>query len=210
MVPLTPGKELLMLVHSMLPRSTVNGPGERAVVWLQGCDLRCAGCWNPSSHIFDESRNRPVEEVGAWILACPEIQGVTFSGGEPFQQAPELRLICEYLKVRQPSLSIGAFTGYTLSELVQGRWHWRTSGGGWTKGDARLFDQIRQFLDFAVCGRFRQAMACSNKSLCGSRNQEVAFFSDRYSQEDLEPQGYEVTISANGATAIITGFPPVD
>jgi len=199
-----------MLIHSMLPRSSVNGPGERAVVWLQGCDLRCAGCFNPSSHVFDRSRDRPVEEIGAWILACAGIQGVSFSGGEPFQQAPELLLICEYLRVRRPTLSIGVFTGYTLSELVQGRWHWRTSDRGWTNGDARLFDQIRRFLDFSVCGRFRQAAACNDKPLCGSRNQEVVFFTDRYSPQDLEPQGYEVTISENGATAIITGFPPVD
>lgn len=199
-----------MLIHSMLARSRANGPGERAVIWLQGCDLRCVGCFNPSSHVFDSSRNKPVEEVGAWILACPGIQGVTFSGGEPFQQAPELRLICEHLIVKRPNLSIGVFTGYTLSELVQGRWHWRTSDGGWTRGDARLFDQIRQYLDFAVCGRFWQAMACNDKPLRSSRNQEVVFFSERYSQQDLEPQGYEVTISENGATAIITGFPPVD
>ena len=110
----------------------------------------------------------------------------------------------------EAALSIGVFTGYTLSELVQGRWHWRNSDGGWTKGDARLFNQIRQFLDFAVCGRFRQAMACNNKPPCGSRNQEVVFFSDRYSEQDLQPQGYEVIISENGATAIITGFPPVE
>ena len=42
-----------MLVHSMLRRSAVNGPGERAVIWLQGCDLGCRGCWNPTSHAFD-------------------------------------------------------------------------------------------------------------------------------------------------------------
>jgi anaerobic ribonucleoside-triphosphate reductase activating protein len=212
MGPLRPERHHLMLVHSMLPLSTVNGPGERAVVWLQGCDLRCAGCWNPSSHIFDtgHDRRRPVEEVGAWILACPGIEGVTFSGGEPFQQAPELRQLCEYIRARKPALSIGVFTGYTLRELVQGHWHWRNRDGGWTDGDARLFTEIRQFLDFAVCGRFRQPMACTDKPLCGSRNQEVVFFSDRYSQQDLQPQGYEVTISENGATAIITGFPPVD
>jgi anaerobic ribonucleoside-triphosphate reductase activating protein len=194
----------------MLPRSAVNGPGERAVVWVQGCDLRCAGCWNPSSHVFDDNCHKPVEEVGAWILACPGIEGVTFSGGEPFQQASELQLLCEYLRVRQPALSIGLFTGYTLTELFQGRWHWRTSGGAWSRGDGRLFDQIRQFLDFAVCGRFRHAMACSDKPLCGSRNQEVVFFSSRYSHRDLEPQGYEVMIGENGATTIITGFPPVE
>jgi len=47
-----------MLVHSMLPRSTANGPGERAVVWFQGCDLRCSGCWNPRTHGFDMSRDK--------------------------------------------------------------------------------------------------------------------------------------------------------
>jgi anaerobic ribonucleoside-triphosphate reductase activating protein len=67
-----------MWVHSLLPRSTVNGPGERAVVWFQGCDLGCRGCWNPSSHSFELGRDRPVEEVGAWILSRAGIEGVTF------------------------------------------------------------------------------------------------------------------------------------
>jgi hypothetical protein len=121
MASLRPERHHLMLVHSMLPLSAINGPGERAVVWLQGCDLRCAGCWNPSSHIFDtgHDRRRPVEEVGAWILACPGIEGVTFSGGEPFQQAPELRQLCEYIRKRKPALSIGVFTGYTLGEVTR-------------------------------------------------------------------------------------------
>jgi hypothetical protein len=99
------------------------------------------------------------------------------------------------------------FTGYTLREFEQGRWHRRNTDGGWINGDARLFTQIGQFLDFAVCGRFWQPIACTNKPLCGSRNQEVVFFSDRYSQQDLQPQGYEVTISENSVTAISTGFP---
>ena len=46
-----------MLIHSMLPRSAVNGPGERAVVWFQGCDLHCRGCFNPASHPFDRDRD---------------------------------------------------------------------------------------------------------------------------------------------------------
>jgi hypothetical protein len=51
-------KEGAMLIHSKLPRSAVNGPGERVVLWLQGCDLRCRGCWNPSSHAFDRTRDK--------------------------------------------------------------------------------------------------------------------------------------------------------
>ncbi|MGH9671803.1 MAG: 4Fe-4S cluster-binding domain-containing protein [Bryobacteraceae bacterium] len=46
----------------MLPRSTVNGPGERAVVWFQGCNLSFRGCCNQSSHAFDRSRN--------WTMFC--------------------------------------------------------------------------------------------------------------------------------------------
>jgi len=198
-----------MLIHSMLPRSAVNGPGERAVVWFQGCDLRCHGCFNLASRPFDRNRDKPVDEVAEWILSCHAIEGVTFSGGEPFQQAADLRQLCEYIKLRRPDISIGVFSGYTLRELVQGQWRWRSSdSGAWVKGDIALFEQIRHFLDFGVFGRFRQTMACNDKPLCGSRNQEVVFFSDHYSPSDLEPQGYEVTISGDGGSAIITGFPP--
>src|SRR5271156_4104670 len=80
-------KEGAMLIHSKLPRSAVNGPGERAVLWLQGCDLRCRGCWTPPSHAFDRTRDKPVDQLGEWILSCSGVEGVTFSGGEPFQQA---------------------------------------------------------------------------------------------------------------------------
>jgi len=38
-------------VHSFLEVSSVNGPGQRAVIWLQGCSLGCPSCWNPSTHL---------------------------------------------------------------------------------------------------------------------------------------------------------------
>src|SRR5215469_3375645 len=101
-----------MLVHAMLPCSAVNGPGERAVVWFQGCDLRCRGCFNPATHHFNGERDKPAEEVGEWILGCLGIEGVTFSGGEPFQQASDLHRLCEYIRLRRPDLSIGVFSGY--------------------------------------------------------------------------------------------------
>ena len=105
--------------------------------------------------------------------------------------------------MRPANLSIGVFTGYRLCELTGGRWLWRSAeGDGCTGGNVRLFDQIRELLDFGVFGRFRKTMACSDKPLCGSRNQEVVFFSDRYSQLDLEPQGYEVTITEQDVITI--------
>lgn len=198
-----------MLVHSMLPRSAVNGPGNRTVVWFQGCDLRCRGCFNPATHAFDRDCEKPVDEIADWILGCDGIEGVTFSGGEPFQQAGDLCRLCEYIKLRRPEFSIGVFSGYTLQELVSSRWHWKASDTtAWIKADPALFEAIKRFLDFGILGRFRQTMACSDKALCGSRNQEVVFFSNRYSSCDLMPHGFEVTISEDGGSTIVTGFPP--
>ena len=42
-----------MLLHAFLPASRANGPGLRAVVYFQGCNLNCAGCWNFLTHSFD-------------------------------------------------------------------------------------------------------------------------------------------------------------
>ena len=41
-----------MLLHAFVPASRANGPGLRAVVYVQGCSLQCAGCWNPDTHKF--------------------------------------------------------------------------------------------------------------------------------------------------------------
>ena len=41
-----------MNIHSIIPNSAVNGPGNRFVIWTQGCSLNCIGCWNPKTHSF--------------------------------------------------------------------------------------------------------------------------------------------------------------
>lgn len=196
-----------MLVHATFPLSTVNGPGNRAVVWLQGCTLGCEGCWNPQSHAFLQQRCWPVEKVAEWILSCKEIEGVTFSGGEPMQQADELLELCRRIKSRRPEFSLGIFSGYTLPELETGRWKFRNKSGEWKPGNPQLFARIHAFLDFGIFGRFNRNMAGTDKPLCGSRNQNVFFFSDRYFESDLEPQGYEINFAEDGQMVTITGFP---
>ena len=81
-----------MLIHGFVAHSQVNGPGVRAVVYCQGCNLGCASCWNPAAHAFT-GLSREVEDVADQIAAAHrthEIDGVTFSGGEPMQQASDL------------------------------------------------------------------------------------------------------------------------
>jgi anaerobic ribonucleoside-triphosphate reductase activating protein len=99
-----------------LAKSTVNGPGTRAVVWVQGCPIRCDGCFNPGFLPFSGSRNVPVQRIAAKILAINGIEGVTFSGGEPFAHAAPLAELGRELK--RQGLSIATFSGYPLEYIA--------------------------------------------------------------------------------------------
>lgn len=198
-----------MKVHATLSSSEVNGPGPRAVVWFQGCSLACPGCWNPETHAFALGTDTSPAELVDWILSCTNIEGVTFSGGEPFQQAIDLLHVCELLKQSRPAFSLGIFSGYSIRELEAGRFQYRRAGvPTWLRGSAFLYQQIRTHLDFGIFGRFTKALYTSEKPLCGSKNQDVVFFSDRYSAKDLQPQTIEILISEDGMDATFTGFPP--
>lgn len=193
-----------MLVHAIVPGSRVNGPGLRAVLWLQGCLLHCPGCWNMATHRFDLSRNQSVTEIVARSLACHEIEGVTFSGGEPMQQAGDLLALIQQVRQKMPELSFGMFSGYTEGELDQGRYFiWRSE----LEREERkaLWHAIRSFMDFAVLGRFNRLEPCA-QPLRTSRNQVLRLFSRRYQESDFAEQAIEIQIDDVGR-AEITGFP---
>jgi anaerobic ribonucleoside-triphosphate reductase activating protein len=81
-----------MLLHAFIPASRANGPGLRAVVFFQGCTLACRGCFNPETHSF-AGTEVTVDAVAEQVIRTREehgVEGVTFSGGEPMQQAPAL------------------------------------------------------------------------------------------------------------------------
>lgn len=95
--------------------SEVNGPGCRAVVWVQGCLLHCPGCFNPASWAFEDNQLVTVDDLVARIVANPHNQGVTFSGGEPFWQAAALAQVAA--RVKAQGLNVMSFTGFTLETL---------------------------------------------------------------------------------------------
>lgn len=196
-----------MLIHSKLAQTEVNGPGRRAIVWVAGCTLACAGCWNQETWAFDDTKSVPAVAIAEWLSQQPGIEGITFSGGEPLQQAGQLYVVFSRLRELRPDLSIGIYTGYTLKELEEGRYRWRReSDAEWEHGTPELWAEIRKHLDFAVMGRFNQAKLSIDKPMCGSSNQDVVFFSDRYTEKDLKPQAVEVHINPDGLVQI-TGFP---
>src|SRR5437763_9558011 len=93
-----------MLIHGFVSGSRVNGPGLRAVVYFQGCKLGCKNCWNPTTHTFTGDE-RNIAEVTDLVLSAHQeraLEGVTFSGGEPMQQADDLLALMESLRDQLP------------------------------------------------------------------------------------------------------------
>lgn len=194
-----------MLIHGFVAHSLVNGPGVRAVVYLQGCNLGCANCWNPATHAF-VGPPRGVQDVAEQVAAAHQtrvIDGVTFSGGEPMQQALDLLDLIRLLKRTRPELSIGMYSGYTEHELESGRF-W-TQLGIAQEARRRIWEDIKQHLDFAVLGRFVAARP-STLPLRTSANQVLRLLGDRYREEQFKPLEFEVHIEAQGLVQI-TGFP---
>ena len=77
-------------VAAFLPRSLVNGPGVRTVLWVQGCPFACPGCCNPDFRPVAGGRSMSLTEAARLLLDESDIEGITFSGGEPFSQAAAL------------------------------------------------------------------------------------------------------------------------
>lgn len=193
-----------MLVHARQDNSSVNGPGRRAVLFIQGCRLGCEGCWNPRTHALI-GENFGVDELARWIVHCRErsvISGVTFSGGEPMHQAPELLALTRTARAATPDLSLAMFSGYSERELDDGSY--------WTLAETdsilrrSVWQELRSHLDFAVLGRFNNQQRTA-EPLRTSRNQVLRLYSPRYSEADFGPPEVEVTIDSELVS--ITGFP---
>lgn len=194
-----------MLIHGFVAHSRVNGPGIRAVVYFQGCNLRCAGCWNPATHAF-VGPSREVQDVAKQVAAADRtlaIDGVTFSGGEPMQQALDLLNLILLLKRTRPELSIGMYSGYSERELEGGRF-WTRDGIG-IEARHHVWTEIKRYLDFAVLGRF-VAERPSQLPMRTSANQVLRLFNNSYRVEHFKPLEFEVHIEAQGLVQI-AGFP---
>ncbi|HWR40106.1 MAG TPA: 4Fe-4S single cluster domain-containing protein [Patescibacteria group bacterium] len=147
---------------AFVERSMANGPGCRAVIWVQGCHRRCPGCFNPAMLDFVGGQMIDVSELARQILAIDGIEGITLSGGEPLTQAGPLAQLAESLQ--RQGLNVVLFTGYDAKELAV-----------LTDPDQR---QLLAAVDLAVAGPYRQELP-SRCYLCGSDNQELVFLSER-------------------------------
>ena len=89
-------------IHSLQSLGTVDGPGIRFVVFMQGCNLRCGCCHNPDTWALDGGTEYTPEQILQKVLRCKEYfgetGGITISGGEPLLQSEfcyELFSLCK-------------------------------------------------------------------------------------------------------------------
>lgn len=109
------GEQTLRIFRREAP-VTVLGPGRRAVVWVQGCPFACKGCIVPESWPAAGGMDVPVSELADWILGQEALEGVTFSGGEPMEQADALTTLVDRVRPHA-DLGVVCYTGFRLEAL---------------------------------------------------------------------------------------------
>ncbi|MGK7933765.1 MAG: 4Fe-4S single cluster domain-containing protein [Microcystaceae cyanobacterium] len=179
-------------IMGYVDKSEVNGPGCRAVVWVQGCPRECQGCFNPESWSFEINQLISVDELAEKILSNSDNTGVTFSGGEPFWQALSLSKLAKTLKSH--GFNVMSFSGFTLEQLQSSA----------APPHANL---LLKELDILVDGAFVESLAIhSPESSVSSRNQRIHVFNpDFKDQINWASDQIEIHILKDGSR-IFTGF----
>ncbi len=136
--------------------SIVDGDGIRFTIFTQGCPHNCEGCHNPQTHDFNGGTVADTDELLEKIKENPLLDGVTFSGGEPFCQAHELAVMGK--KIKSLGLNITTYTGYTFEEL-------------YTNRDKNHWGELLAVTDILIDGRFILALKDWTIKFRGSSNQ---------------------------------------
>ena len=86
-------------IYNIEQENYVNGTGCRYVLWVQGCSLGCKECWNKDSWNNKLNILKSVDEIFNEIQKLQnDIDGVTFTGGEPFEQVEQLSILAKMIK----------------------------------------------------------------------------------------------------------------
>jgi anaerobic ribonucleoside-triphosphate reductase activating protein len=138
---------------------TTLGPGRRLGIWLQGCSIRCAGCISADTWAFGSGAievSMLVNDLEPWLAEC---EGITVSGGEPFDQCDALVDLLRAIK-GAVNTDVLIFSGYSLEKLQPS------------------LVQLAGLVDALVSDPFDQT-ASRTLSLRGSDNQRLTLLSSR-------------------------------
>lgn len=141
--------------------SIVDGEGLRLVVFAQGCFHDCPGCHNPASHSFQGGQLTDEEKILERIRRNPLLDGITYSGGDPFFQTEEFLSLSRAIRkefLLRDDFTIMAYTGFTFEELMS---------------KEELYLPLLREIDILVDGRFILEEKSLDLPFIGSRNQRI-------------------------------------
>ena len=180
-----------MNIHAIVNSSYVNGPGNRTVIWTQGCTKGCKNCFNPETWSQNVNLNlTPIELYD--IIKHNNSDGLTLTGGDPLEQPEELLELLLLLKNLELPKGIILFTGYTIRQIQK------------LNNEAT---QCLKYIDVLIDGKYVDNLKIEN-SLKGSSNQNFHFFSNKIERNELViDQQIEIGFSNK---FYITGFPNIN
>lgn len=181
-------------VASIAAQTRALGPGTRAAVWVQGCPLKCPGCVAPAWIPFVPAITLTPHEI-LDRLDLDEITGLTFSGGEPMEQAAGLASLVRLAR-QVKDLSLICFSGYRYEHLLKNPPN---------PGVAELLSEI----DVLIDGPFIQALN-NSRGLRGSTNQRVIHLTSALKDYDFESQTRSVEITISDGELAFIGIPTPD
>ncbi|NLJ65781.1 MAG: anaerobic ribonucleoside-triphosphate reductase activating protein [Clostridiales bacterium] len=146
-------------IAGIIEESIVDGPGIRMVIFAQGCPHRCKGCHNPETHDFEGGYLMSLEDIVQLPSRNPLLDGVTFSGGEPFSQAKAFSMLGRRFK--DLGLDIMTYTGYTYEFLLE------------KSKETSAWKQLLDVTDVLVDGKFEIEKKNLLLPFRGSENQRI-------------------------------------
>ncbi len=172
--------------------SRVNGPGLRFVLWTQGCSKGCKNCFNPLTWSNEKNKIFTNDNLLELIKNFEDIDGITITGGDPFEQEYELLELLFSLRSFNFKKGIIVYTGFTIDEI----------------NENPIRRKCLDYLDILIDGRYVEENKISS-GLKGSSNQNVFYFSDKVKEEEINID-QEIEIGFSEDTVFLTGFPVND
>ena len=136
----------------------VEGPYKRLIIWFQGCNIHCDGCCNPTYQSLTPKYLLTLDELINIIKEAKEkynIEGITYSGGEPTLQQ-NLPVLTD--EIHKLGLGVISFTGHKYEDVKN----------------------ILYNCDSVLDGEYDQSLNDLNRVILGSTNQRIICLTNRY------------------------------